>query len=420
MSHLSRRAFLKSSGMACAGAQIASIGTAAESRDSDYAVNLTVVRRGWDGKKCFVHSRAGAIPPKSPGNPSDVPIVVMTTQRHLVTGNDIFDGLDEFRTDDLGKKWVGPKTQKTLTRRTMGPNVVAAPCDFTPKWHAKSGKLLGTGKTFWYRNNNQYAGSPSDTIYSVYDPAQRTWTEWQRLEYPDSRKFRKCSAGCTQRYDLPNGDILLPVYVQHPGNPNETSTVVRCRFDGKTMTYVEHGSELSVDFGRGLSEPSLTKFSDSFYLTLRNDKFAYITRSRDGLHFEKIRKWTFDDGKDLGSYNTQAHWVTHADGLYLVYTRRGAKNDHIFRHRAPLLMARVDPDRLVVLRKTEQIIIPETGTRMGNFGIVDVSPQATWVITTEWMQGPPPGGFAKYGSDNRVFCAKIAWTRPNKLVHAAG
>ena len=82
--------------------------------------------------------------------------------------------------------------------------------------------------------------------------------------------------------------------------------------------------------------------------------------------------------------------MTHSEDLFVTYTRRGADNDHIFRHRAPIFMARVDPQRLVVIRDTERIIIPETGTRMGNFGIVDVSPGETWVITTEWMQPHRP------------------------------
>ena len=34
----------------------------------DYTVKLTTVSSGWDGKKCWVHSRAGAIPARSPGD----------------------------------------------------------------------------------------------------------------------------------------------------------------------------------------------------------------------------------------------------------------------------------------------------------------------------------------------------------------
>src|SRR6185436_12067028 len=103
---------------------------------------------------------------------------------------------------------------------------------------------------------------------------------------------------------------------------------------------------------------------DRFYLTLRNDQRAYVTTSRDGLHFDAIRPWTFDDGSDLGSYNTQQHWLAHSDGLFLVYTRRGANNDHIIRSRAPLFIARVDPEKLCVIRSSERILIPERGGEM--------------------------------------------------------
>ena len=47
--------------------------------------------------------------------------------------------------------------------------------------------------------------------------------------------------------------------------------------------------------------------------------------SKDGLQYGPIHDWTFDDGSDLGSYNTQAHWLVHSDGLFLSYTRRGAR-----------------------------------------------------------------------------------------------
>lgn len=215
-----------------------------------------------------------------------------------------------------------------------------------------------------------------------------------------------------QRYDLPDGDLLLPVYFKEPQDELYRTTVVRCRFDGRTLSYVEHGNALSVDEPRGLGEPSLTKFGDRYYLTLRNDKHGYVSTSDDGLHFTEPKQWTFDDGSDLGNYNTQQHWVTHSDGLFLVYTRRGAGNDHVFRHRAPLFIAQVDPDKLQVIRRTERVLVPERGARLGNFGVVDVSPHETWVTVTEWMQ---PRGVEKHGSDNSIFVAKIKWNRPNAL-----
>jgi hypothetical protein len=147
---------------------------------------------------------------------------------------------------------------------------------------------------------------------------------------------------------------------------------------------------------------------------MRNDDHGYVSVSADGQDFVEPRRWTFDDGSDLGNYNTQQHWVTHSDGLFLVYTRRGADNDHVFRNRAPLFLARVDPEKLHVIRATERILVPERGARLGNFGVVDVSPHETWVTVTEWMQ---PKGVEKHGSDNSVFVVKLKWSRPNRIVH---
>jgi hypothetical protein len=134
---------------------------------------------------------------------------------------------------------------------------------------------------------------------------------------------------------------------------------MRVAFDGRELKYLEHGNEMGVeDDTRGVHEPSLTKFGDNYYLTIRHDLRGYVTRGRDGLRFDEIRPWTFDDGSELGNYNTQQHWVTHSDGLFLVYTRRGLNNDHVFRHRAPLVMAQVDPDKLHVIRATNKFSCP--------------------------------------------------------------
>jgi hypothetical protein len=108
--------------------------------------------------------------------------------------------------------------------------------------------------------------------------------------------------------------------------------------------------------------------------------------------------------------------VTHSDGLFLVYTRRGANNDHVFRHRAPIFLAQVDPEKLHVVRSTERVLIPERGAGLGNsYGVTEINEHETWVTTAEWMQGPKgilmPGN--EYGSDNSLFAAKIFWKTPN-------
>src|SRR5690606_17163044 len=115
-------------------------------------------------------------------------------------------------------------------------------------------------------------------------------------------------AGSVQRVDLPNGEVLLPIYFQKEGGYGVT--VVRCGFDGSEMKYLEHGAEVQHALGRGLYEPSLTQFQDRYFLTLRNDLCGYVATSEDGLNFDDALVWRFDDGEEVGTYNTQQHWVT--------------------------------------------------------------------------------------------------------------
>lgn len=376
-----------------------------------FRIQLDAISRGYDGKTCWVHPRTGVIP-------GETPVVVLTMQKLLLTGSDVFFPLNEMRSDDLGKTWSGPTEHAdTLGRREEPDGVVVATCDFTPKWHAKSGKLLGIGQTVRYRNNRVIENRDRETSYSVYDPETRSWTPWTTLEMPDAAKFQSAGAGSVQRIDLPSGDILLPIYFKNKEQKTYRTTVLRCSFDGEKLAYLEQGNEMTVDIGRGLYEPSLTRFQDRFYLTLRNDSAGYVAVSDDGLNFDTPKKWLWDDGTELGNYNTQQHWATHRDGLFLVYTRKGAANDHVFRHRAPLFIAQVDPETLRVVRSTERVLIPERGARLGNFGVTNVNENETWVTVAEWMQTWGPNVVIptdnKYGADNSVYTARILWDKPN-------
>lgn len=386
--------------------------THAWSADTPFTVQLDTITSGYDAKMCWVHPRAGALP-------TNPPSVVLTMQKLLLTGSDVFYALADTRTDDL-KTWSPiVEHNETLGRRNEPDGVVVAACDFWPKWHAQSGKLLGTGHTVRYLDNKLVSVRDREASYAVYDEATRQWSPWTTLAMPKEAKFADSGAGCAQRVDLPNGDILLPIYFKKKEDKDSRVTVLRCTFDGTTLKFVEQGNELSIAGGRGFGEPSLALFNKRFYLTLRNDLSAYVCTSDDGLHFKDPTKWTWDDGSELGSYNTQAHWVTHSDALYLVYTRKGANNDHMIRHRAPLFMAQVDPGNLSVIRNTERIIVPDRGARLGNFGIVDVSENESWVTVAEWMQTFSPPLIVPvdnpYGADNSVYAARIRWVTPNSL-----
>ena len=383
--------------------------------DLDYTVETQIIHEGYDRKTCWVQTRGGVIPPDT---------AVVTTQKLRITGSDIFYGIHDLRSDDHGRTWTKPNPQPGLMRRANPDGTEDCPCDGTPTWHARSGTLLLTGHLAQYKDDELVHGlRPRSSYFSVYNPGTRLWSDWQTIPLPagDPAHFSS-GAGCTQRYDLPDGDLLIPIYFLPVGDTTgcARASVMRCGFDGRTVTFKERGPDLVCREPRGFCEPSLTRFGNRFFLTLRNDVRGYVATGDDGIRFDVLKPWTFDDGTEIGNYNTQQHWVTHSEGLFLVYTRRGAGNDHVFRHRAPLFMARVDTDRLCLIRSTERPVVPERGARLGNFGICTASPEESWVVVSEWMQTTGPDNYdctvcEKYGSNNALFVSRIRWNKPNML-----
>ena len=382
--------------------------------DSEFTVQLQTAQSGYDRKTCWVHTRAGVIP----DGPHSF-AAVLTMHELRISGSDVYYPIHELRSDDGGTTWSKPFSQAAFSRRDRPGGVEEGICDFWPTWHAKTRTLLGTGHTVRYINDNlEPHPRPRNTAYSVYDPVKRHWATLRTLDTPSEALFFMEGAGSTQRVDLENGDILLPTYAQLPGTAKgrftaqEVSFVMRCSFDGKTLKYIEHGDTFTLKTGRGFSEPSLVRHGRRYLMTLRNDDHNYVTAGPDGLHFDAPRRLTFDDGQDLGSYNTQTHWLTLGERLYLVYTRRGAHNDHVFRHRAPLFMARFDPGKLQVIRSTERVLVPERGARLGNFGVTKINDHESWVTVAEWMQSIGQHAFdptkcEAHGSNNSIFVAKV-------------
>ncbi len=372
-----------------------------------YELELEAIQSGFDGETFWTHPRAGAIP--SPNG--DWPTVVVTTNPCARVGSDFFGTIHSLRSDDGGATWTGPTPhEEAFATRTEPGGWTVRVCDLTPAWHEASGTLLATGHTARYLDKpHPPANRARETVWTVYDADTHTWTPWDMLTVPDEPLLEAQGAGCTQRVDLADGTILLPTYgAPRSDDPKRCrfATVLKCAFDGRTLSYIEHGNLLSLPDPRGCLEPSLTRFNGRFYLTIRNDVRGYVCTSDDGLHFSEPTPWIFDDGCELGNYNTQQHWVTHRDELYLAYTRKGLNNDNVFRHRAPLMIGRVDPDRPCVLRDTERELVPNRGARLGNFGVCNVTPDETWITASEWMQ---PVGCEEYGSDNTIWLARLKW-----------
>ncbi|MFC7524269.1 hypothetical protein ACFQRK_09965 [Parapedobacter sp. GCM10030251] len=244
-------------------------------REPFYTLKLDVISSGYDGEKVWFHPRAGIVSKEEPQ-------IVLTLQKWWVERSDVFFALSQMISSDLGGHWSAPAEQTaTLGRHTVGNGLEIGISDFTPKWHAKTGKLLGTGHTVRYQDNTLIKGAPRSTAWSVFNETNQSWSAWDTLKLPNLPMFYSEGAGSTQRVDLPNGDILLPTYFMKKGDSLYSATVLRCRFDGKHLEYVEHGDMLKQSTGRGFPEPSLTCFKDRFYLTLRNDDSAYVASSTD-------------------------------------------------------------------------------------------------------------------------------------------
>ena len=309
--------------------------------------------------------------------------------------------------------WSAPELVEPLRRHAVGDGLVRAIGDLTPGWHAASGKVLCTGKSFFAHaadtagvegNRRMDIEELQEVAYAVYDPAAGTWSDIQAVDFPaklaNGDDFRCVNAGCTQRADLPDSDILLPV--RYLKGRNYVSTVILCGFDGETLRYKRHGTTFTVEQHRGLYEPSICAYGGKYFLTMRGDSAGYVACSPDGLAYGPMKEWRFDDGMPLGSYNTQQHWVSNRHGLYLVYTRRGAGNDHVFRHRAPLFVAEVDPVELTVRRATEQVVVPIPASHgdLGNFGITWVNDDEAWVTVAS---------LPAKGRATEIWLAKLKW-----------
>ncbi len=379
----------------------------------DFSVSLQVVRQELNPGFCWFHPRPAAIPG---AGANGGPLVLLTLQKHLVA-DDHYSGLSFMLSKDLGKSWSEPELPRVLDWRKNDRGETIAVCDVTPGWHRPTKKVLAVGIQLRYSEAGaQLLDRPRsyDAAYAVYDPHANQWSGWKTLDMPRGAddRFFQVAPGCAQWLVRADGSVLIPLYFQGPKDGPYSVTVVEATFDGTTLRYVRHGDQLSLPRVRGLVEPSLTYFQGRYLLTLRNDERGYVAASDDGLAFRPIQPWTFDDDSELGSYNTQQHWVTHHDGLFLAYTRRGANNDHIARNRAPLFLARVDPKTLRVIRRTEKVLIPERGVMLGNFGAAAISAEESWVTDSEFMER---GEKHARGADGSTYVARVRWSRPNAL-----
>lgn len=420
-SSLTRRTFLGRLGAATAGGTLlAAVSGADSARSPELIARLghSVLFSGREklDEPGWFHPRACAVPTP------DGPMVFMTMQK--ASGSDYFHPVCWTTSLDLGKTWSKPTPVPGMGRHSaekIRKGLSEGVCDVVPEIHPATNSVLAMGHNVYYeRGRLAKPQGPRWPVYCVRDSAGG-WTPLARLAWDDPRGSEIYTCGCSQRVTLADGDLLIAISMTPRGRMDRMVTSFRCGFDGRTIRVKQVGNVLERKAGRGLLEPSLTALGGRFWMTIRaEDNRGYVSTSDDGLRWSPIKPWTWDDGSPLVMSTTQQHWLTHSDGLFLVYTRRMPENAKVMRWRSPLLLAQVDPDRLCLLRKTERVVFPLIGdgiknpkhvALMGNFHVTNVTPGESWITVGE--------NRSQDGWHGDTLLARVGWARPNRLVEPA-
>lgn len=367
-----------------------------ESAIEDIAVE--VILHGRQNNQCWFSPGLTVVPSEEQSTPQEVFVGVSQ-----LVGNDM--GTPHWvRTTDLGAHWTPPMESQNLLGVPHDDHFFEKP-HVNLFYHEHSDRLLGLGSTHFCRDEGTHTSFkmekidsahecplPNRMVMTEWDFARNDFVPWWTVSLPDEFDRWHYVAWPRAQYEFEDGSVLVPLYLRERKNdPYTAVAVMHADITDDGFACRETGNLLRVDTHRGLAEPSVAHFADRFLLTIRHNERSYVSTSEDGIHYSEPQPWLFDDGADLGNFNTQQHWLARGDALFLLYNRRSELNNGVFRCRAPLYVARVDTERLRVIRESERIVFPEKGARMGNFGVANVTGEEAWVVTGEWLEGTVEG-----------------------------
>jgi hypothetical protein len=304
--------------------------------------------------------------------------IAMTLQP--IYGSDHFGPVQISYSSKNRNDWSELQNIPSLGVKEIGSGVFEGISDVVPDFHYKSGNLLAIGHNLYYKDNH-FLNTDGDastqlqrfSVYSVRD-SYGNWSERKRIYWEDFKNCKSFSCGCSQKVILPDGKIIIPFYIGYRGRDDRSFCSLLCDFDGKEITVLAQSNILEHPINRGLLEPSIAFHKNRFFLTLRaEDGYGYLSTSNDGLSWNPIQPWSWEDGSELIMSTTQQHWLRLGDKMYLVYTRKNGINDEVTRWRAPLFIAEFDAERLCLKKETEQVVFsmnshPENSKSVGLVG----------------------------------------------------
>lgn len=348
---------------------------------------------------------------------------------HQLTGND-HGPMHTIVSNDMGRRWCPPFESQNQLKIPLEDDIFESVHTPGLMHLRKSGRTLAFSGTVFTRDRN--INPLFKTEWFVTERAMQTggtfaWWDRDQGDFTPSRKFdvpqlRKAPSptllrstgggregscplifGLNQCCELADGSILMPLGEYRPDKTASVGTML-LGIDGESLVVRRVGTMIGDKF----YEPSIVAFEGRYFMTIRSERRdgrMYRAVSRDGLEWTDLEAWCWDDGSPVETANTQQHWMTLGGSLYLVYTRKSELNNGVFRFRAPLYMAQVDPAGPRLIRGSEQIVFPEKGARMGNFSICSISENEAWIVTGEWLQQMVPGyrpdqvGYVDSGDD---------------------
>ncbi len=318
--------------------------------------------------------------------------LLMTVSKRGRTGTDVYRGLAFTTSSDGGETWAA-LTDLPYAAHRLRDGITGMFGATVPVFHPQTGKILLLGNCVGYTNY----GTPAVKLtgmrfpaYAVYDPARRKWSaDYTVLE---DQEDSNTTSGVPSI--LPDGTLLWPCNGGH---------VLKAAFDGEKLKVFARSPQIG-GLGKqpkNTGEYHLTKFKNSFYITLRCPDQNRIAVSADGQVFAPAVELHWDDDTIVPSAATQMRWISQRDRLYLVYTRTDPVNKGIFRSRAPLWMAELDTDTMRLKKSTEVIVVPISPGRddLGNFGTTFVNEELSLVTTSEFGRTP--------ASNSRIYLTRI-------------
>lgn len=332
------------------------------------------------------------------------------TKKHYFTVNSVPNEKELF--NDWYKQWKEEPYPKELAARIDDAGYEWEPT-FNWKYHRKSGNWLGIGHLL--RHKDQRLDNHVEHLaitYSVFNAATKSFSAWKSFRIKVDGYEKPCVA-YGQRIDLESGDVVLPFSVIKKFTGSKSlrwSGAAFCTFDGNNLKLEKISQLFTNPVPRGFGEPSMTLYDDVYYMTLRaQDGFGHFVTSLDGIDWSEPQPWSWDDGTPIQMNQTMTKFLTHSDGLYLVYTRITQENKNVFRNRAPLYLAQLDVEKMCLIRDSEQIIFQNNGMPIGNFNIQDVSPLESWVTVPEWDR-------TGRNISCDVLLGRIIWTEDNRNI----